>query len=505
MNKLPTFLSICLISALLISCGGGGGGSSSAAPTTTPTVTPSTSSFFTLVPNSVTINSAGTDEISIVNVPIDINKDGFDDLVMQFSNTQKIGGQTVNTPCTNRLVVLINQGNNTFLDKTATYINGAADLGGCARKARVADFNGDGRLDIVYAMNQEDGRDINNLPNLTAQVAALISTGSSYRVSKFGTANFYHSAGFGYNATGNPFLVSGGYFNVNNPTQSFTYDQSNNLTTETGVLPAISPWSFEFIPTGATNESTLLIQPMADTSLPLNSFTFSGYQKGIGGAWSALSNYTPFANAPGTVSFSPYYSQTYATPQNVVSMNGLYYLSGSGGGIPESCKLKLTPNSSVMTIFTLAANMIPNYTPNITMDQARLIEVNKFIGIGISGNTLSPINLNIDNEQYQYVNSNFFDCVDINNDGYTDLIRYPYNSNGMPYVYLNTKSNSFAYLGQSQFPTLPTTITNCGAKQSSMLHDFNRDGIPDLFVWTSNGKNCSSNSYTFYNGNKLLQ
>jgi hypothetical protein len=83
-----------------------------------------------------------------------------------------------------------------------------------------------------------------------------------------------------------------------------------------------------------------------------------------------------------------------------------------------------------------------------------------------------------------------------------DIIVYPYNKTGLPHVYLNNKQNGFTYAGQSMFPTASLTWGNSA---SSILHDFDKDGIPDLFIWPANGITSPTVTYKYYKGQKLFQ
>jgi hypothetical protein len=91
-------------------------------------------------------------------VPLDVNHDGLGDLVMHYWANAVGTNPPSNVPCKNRLVIVVQQPNHTFLDQTSTVLTGPADLGACSAERRVADVNEDGWPDIVYATSQEDGR-----------------------------------------------------------------------------------------------------------------------------------------------------------------------------------------------------------------------------------------------------------------------------------------------------------------------------------------------------------
>ena len=59
-------------------------------------------------------------------------------------------------------------------------------------------------------------------------------------------------------------------------------------------------------------------------------------------------------------------------------------------------------------------------------------------------NSSSTEELNIfPNQGLHELNVNFIETLDVNNDQYDDLIKYPYHFEGKPIVLLNNKSGSF--------------------------------------------------------------
>lgn len=487
--RIMKHLITLLLTFTLVACGGGGGGGS-ASPSNTPSVT----AAFAEISNAMTISTPYNYTFSIIAVPVDINGDGKDDLVVHHFTSQYGGTIAGNAICPNELKVYTYQGNGSFKDETSTYIQGSTDLGGCSRKVRVADINNDGKMDVLFALNQEDGRIDTNAQNYNGQLAALISSGSQYVVQKFGTPNWYHTVGVLYDSTNRPLVTGNGFTTDLN--QSFYVDSSNNPQPSGVQLPLVSSIAFEFFNTAGTKaESKFLLQSNN------NSIVYSdveGFVKTPDNTWTKLQNFS-LAPMVGDV-------QGICWNGNNCGTNPVFQIDNkyvTFAGMPESCQLKLSPTSEQVVIFKFSGSVIQNYVNHATITQNNLPLYTRLKAVTIHGNQIVDVPLNIDNEQTDNINSNFFDCKDINGDGYQDIIVYPYDSVGLPYVYLNTKNNGFKYIGTSQFPTI-NNVSQWGRSASSILHDFDKDGVADLIVFPANGTSATTTQYHFYKGNRIL-
>lgn len=506
--------AILSITVLLTACGGGGSsptdgnGSNSVNSTltsgdgnfisgpSTPEAPTASIPFFSEIANPIQISGVLTDSVMSINAnTIDINRDGKDDLIVHFFSNSNYGKSGLgNIQCTNYIKIFIRQNTGSFVDQTDTYIPGSKDLGGCSRKSKVADFNGDGRLDITFAINQEDGRISTDVTDSNAQLAVLVSNGSIYEVKKFNNPNWYHSVGFGYDSNNKAFIAGNGYVGSVDSSGGFSASHDNTISASSQNIPWISPGTFEFFNASGTNaESTFLLE---DGQYPKVG-VIQGYAKDSRNNWTALADYNP-VQVVGYEDTIGYNGQSQGQ-QPVSSIGGRFI---AFGGFVETCKFKMTPTSPTTIIFKYSGSEIVNYAPGTTIRQLDFKPMTKLISVSIVNNQIVPVSLNIDHEQVTDVNSNFFDCKDINGDGYMDIIVYPYNKTGLPYVYLNNKQNGFTYAGQSMFPT--TSLT-WGNSASSILHDFDKDGIPDLFIWPANGITSSTVTYKYYKGQKLFQ
>lgn len=476
-------LTLLLLPFFLTACGGGGGGGATVADTPV--------SFFTEVASALQVNMPYEHTTATAPVAIDINHDGKDDFVMHMWSAPLTFGLATTTQCVNQFKIFIKQADGTFQDQTSSYVDGSTDLGGCARKVRAVDINGDGKKDLIYAINQEDGRNSSDVHVWDAQMAALVSVGSKYVIQKFGDLSWYHSIGTMTDSVGNNLVTGNGYTN-GIAASAYQVIASGNVTQTAMNVPPISPNSFEFLSDGTLGlESNLLIQ----ASNQLNEYTSAeGYVK-RNGQWNRISSLA-LAPTVGSVNSVPW-NNAPASSEPVFQVNGKYL---TYAGMSETCKIKLTPTSAPIVLFNIGGAVIPNYPTNTTLRQSDLQVYSTFVGATIQNGQLVQVPINITT---QSTNSISFSCVDVNGDGYEDIVVAPINTDGVSYVYLNDHNNGFTYFDKSNFPTL--TNLNPAEQMTSLLHDFDGDSIPDLLVFPTEKNGAGAATIKYFKGNKYMK
>jgi hypothetical protein len=478
--------AFCWILVLSAACG--------AAWATDP---PASSPYFTEVPGAIPDQKPVYDAFQTATeafvTPLDVNHDGLDDIVIHYWKFARPVGVVTAAPCTNKLVVLVQKADSTFVDKTSTYIVGPADLGACSRKSVVVDVNADGYDDIVFATNQEDGRNTDVLERVEAPVAALVSRPDGrYAVETFGTPSWYHSVGVGYDAMGKPWIAAAGY---TQPSEVWQRSSSGTWLDIGSGFPATNANTFLFSASGATTLSDQLIQ---NAAYP-NNFDIGGAWRDGSGIWHDAPDLTLFPYA-GTINLVSWNGSTSSTV--VVKVGDEYAASGA---FFASCRFVMSPGSPGMTILKLSAGMLPgDYTgPDQVVSEDDVIQEQRLFGFTLGSGKLQQANLPIAREQ-TVLSSNFFDCKDLNGDGYMDIVVYPYDNDGYPLVYMNTRYGTLRYIGQAAYPYRESDWDMSG---TSLLHDFDKDGIPDLLSWPGNGRSTEYDGdvgYYYYKGTAVL-
>jgi hypothetical protein len=424
---------------------------------------------------------------------IDINGDGLDDLVLHFQSSAAsvtgngASGQHLgNIAPPDRLVILIKQANGTFVDKTDVFVTGSVKLEGFAGVSRVIDINGDGKLDVVYAVNREDGRSQDIPSDMFAQNAVLLSNSNgTYSVKKFGQNDWNGSVAVG-NINNTPFITGVGF--ITNVSNSYVADSSNNLVVGNLKIPSISANAVEF---STAIDATYLVQ----TGEWPNIFGLDAYKITKDG-WIQLKGISSSYKEVGTAPWVNY-TNTTSSSVPIINVNGKYAV-GPGGGtaIDKSCQLKMTPTSATINIFSASMMYLPRYVlgQTTTVSQADTVGGASLQAARIVNDAIELVPLNIDKEQNYNVNVGGIACMDVNGDGYDDIVVYSYEVGGKPFVYLNNKSNGFTYADSSKFPSAPT---NWGNAARSYLHKFSKTGGVDLLILPSNGINVVSGDTVF--------
>lgn len=491
-------------SLILTACGGGGGGTTSTNTNTNTTPTTPTSvvvekPYFTEVANAAKVEYPYTNTFLNLTA-FDISGDGKDDIIIHQMAWKDDPVQVGNIPCDNVLKVYVMQPDNTFSDQTVSYVQNN-NLSACSRKLRISDVNKDGKRDLVFALNQEDGRLQANAHDMNAQNAVLVSNGSIYSIKKFGTPSWYHAVGIGYDSNDRAFVTGSGY--TNSDVNAYYFDNLNNTSVALFASMAknnvsdLSPTTFELFSSDPNKKYTdLLLQ--AGNFYP--NFTFAEGYSHVNGKWSrvGMAELVPIAGYGKMYTFTGEYGG-----EGVIVKYKDYHLAFAG--MSESCTLQLKPNDKTTVVFLISGSVVPNFTPGMTVQQRGLKVISFFKGATIENNVVKEVALNIENEVIED-NAGTFECKDINNDGYTDIIKYPFSVDGLPNIYINNKQNGFTYYGKTNLPknTLGWEV-NGKKNAASLLQDFDKDGYSDLLIYAPQDvHNIKSVTFKFYKGQKPL-
>jgi hypothetical protein len=222
-------------------------------------------------------------------------------------------------------------------------------------------------------------------------------------------------------------------------------------------------------PTKTSDDLVVTVGRTAVTSLDVYSKNNSSWQKGVGYAPTVTTNAVPTIGWNGD-SFMA----------NRVDIGTDSY---SGAGFDDSCVINRSPASPAIFVGKFSGRKLPRGYSGQTVKENDMPLTFELMAFEVVGGDLQKVDLGIDvplDTEY----FNFFDCTDVNGDGYDDIVLSIQRNSGIPVVYLNNKANKFIKLPQSFFPS----ISPASGVARSVLADMDGDGINDLIVFTLSSK-----------------
>ena len=409
---------------------------------------------------------------------VDVDQDGLKDIIIHF--WKQHSGDEFNGTTPNILKVFKLRDDMTFIDFTQELLGSdIVDLGGASRNIEISDLNRDGKPDIVFSINQEDGR-ITSDDNSDGQLAAMISTSTGYEIIKFGTFSFFHSLGVGKLANGHDFVTGNG-FTGGIKAELYSFSSSNQpILNDSGDLE-IPPNGFRFL----SNEMDYSTQLIRNANHPYM-FGIMAYEL-IDNKWTKTDEILDPYPKIGEIQFKGWNGASYDTA-DVIDIGGIPSIGQGGYSYAESCGLKVYPEADEIVVLKLNSAEIPNFGDQEYYEQNELINYNILMGFDINNSELVTKPLNIKKEAVS-TNYNFIDCSDIDGDSYQDIVAYTYGA--IPSIYINDQNGGFYLLTDSRIPDIqdptiwPENSAAASVDETSILRDFTGDGIPDLFFLPS--------------------
>lgn len=426
-------------------------------------------------------------------VPMDLNADGLDDLLLHIWFLD-FGGPANNNPCENRLVALIHKPGGIFVDETATRIFGTTDIQACSSHHAVLDVNADGRQDVVFATSQENGRNFTDPAQIHALNAALVSRpDGTYAVERFGDALWHFGISLPHDDDGKPLVAISS--NTAAITEAFRRANGSWEPINSGLPAMQATFSQFYRPDGSAGPSTRLIRTAASP----NNFDLGGALRDELGQWHELPDLR-FFEYPGTVIVHGWNGGYASYP--IVRIGDEYAATGS---FHRSCDFRFFPGGPVSVVTRMQVGMMPvPYTgPDQIVEESSFFGVSLLRGFQIVDGALAVVPLNIAGDKTRGVNANIHECPDVNADGYDDVVVYGYGEDGIPDVYINNRMGGLRYIGLAAFPTQADAW---GGRGASLLHDFDHDGKIDYLACPCNATSSLTDpvSYHFYKGIAVL-
>lgn len=432
---------------------------------------------------------------------LDMNGDGKQEFLMVVQKGQgldKLRGQYVSEPCKSTTVIYELNGDK-FVDVSDKYLDSNRDFNACVdQNSTIIDINGDGKPDIFFSANQEDGRNPQLGSKMDSQLVGWVSQpDGKYKIVKFGDSKWYHSIGSGIDDAGKPFVTGAGY--PNNTIQNVRYRWSGKSLEpiNDGMIPNISPVTFVFKSTD-NKSSNLLVQQTWDVQMGAEGYVKENM------TWRKTNKVFPNIKVVGEEILTLFSGDTRKI--QVLDFNGMK-IAGTGGGsnLDNLCSMKLYKGQNNVAVGTYALAIINNYAPGKGVKDSDIKGQNYIVSFSIENNTLVYRPLTIKGE------TNFsagkFQCLDVNNDGYDDLVLGLGNDSAITSqrIYINQKDGTFAKLelGNKGLMTLNPNVNMYG----SHMADFDNDGKIDVIAYPSNviDNRPLSNSIKFYKGFKTVQ
>ena len=468
-NTLLSFMCFFFLTA----CGGGGGESVSAPPPVVSTPTPVETKQFdadaplTLFdPQSYYVDQCFAPTISSV-IPVDINGDAYDDFIVHYWCGQSQFGKPAREPTNNALVAFVSSGDRYEVDNYNVFGDSYPVLTGASRKFVVQDINGDGKDDIAYAMNNEDGRATgptweDQLSNGAVPVV-LMSNEFGYDIVELGESDWGHAVDIAPNGD----VLFAGY-NLGTQVYRFTGNDWIDVSDE---YPEVSPKSFmvsdnsEFIATEYNEYDRFGVTLLTAST-----------------GWKPVDQYA--IQEQFSVQFVGWNgNQDQYVDVGVYEFYGKNYLQGN---VDRMCMINNTLVAKIQTSELRADAPVTELIPGQQYDEQWTTPVNVLLFLEVNGDTLVEVDSPITDEQIAY-NYNDFSCDDISGDGQGDIVASVFSQlwdedtperGGVPLVYVDA-GNSFELVDTTEWPTFSQELQD----SQGYLHDVNNDGLPDLVLF----------------------
>ena len=425
-------------------------------------------------------------------VPVDLNKDGLTDFVLNlWCSPVAVAGTDHSGPTPTRIVALVQDAQGNFTDQTAEIFGSAqVEIGGVGEYYVTGDFNGDGYTDIVYSLNREDGRRINNPPTTqyVKNVALMSQGGGRYTAVPIGAEAW--GAGFVTmdNASGGKDFIA---MSFSDSPRAWTY--SNNAW---AAVPGFS-WvggsgSLFFSRSSPGTGSSRAINTILNSTVGVELYTNTS------GTWTKKGEF----GYPNSIIQKLCCNNAQPSGANFTQIDGKDLIDPSFG---FSCEFRRTPTSAPEALVAFDANeIVGGYQGQVVVyGTTPLKEWFKLFSFGVgAGEVLQRNDLVIRNEVTSSVTANRMACMDLNGDGYDDIILYSTNFAGQnnPIVYLNDKTGAFDRVDPKVFPAAPSDWY----LRNYVMADATGDGIREMIYFQIVGNAGSENRVQVHKGLRAL-
>ena len=473
---IPNFFLNFMLCLAIISCGGSAGPSNQPLLDSTAgaAIEPLFNSNPIIIEDAASYYSHACNDPSFqFLIPLNINDDEHIDFISHFWCDSMTPGEYDNAPTPDALVVHLNDGYGNYSINNLSVLGEIyPKLGGASRKYAIGDINNDGKKDIAFAMNWEDGRasyDYDSMISNYARPTLILSNSNSYEIVKLGEPDWGHSVQIKNNKV----------FFAGHKSQVFELD-TNGWNDISNSYPQLSFASFllfnEYLINSVRRDASQGLELIKDNKI-ISSIMFEESFKVNFESW----------NNAGT---------NYYTELGVYNIRGENYFDGM---ISEMCKKEDIIVASINASKLISGEIIEGgfYSESDTTPVVMLALYK------IENDKLVAFDKTIKDEEINH-NYNFFDCIDVNNDNKRDITASVFsqqwndydNNRGVPEIYINADDHYYN-LDTSNWPTYSDNEDTQG-----YLFDIDMSGTLDLVIFPT--KVNSSSKVEIYITNKNL-
>ena len=409
-------------------------------------------------------------------IPVNINNDKFIDFFAHFWCDTKTPAEIDTKDVPDILIAYVSDINGNYsVDNLGVFNELYPKLGGASRKYARGDINGDGKDDFAFAMNAEDGRaayDYETYLTNYAYPAVLLSSGSKYVISNLGNKDWGHSVQIKNNE-----VLFGGH-----TSQSFKYENNDWLD----ISSKYNHLSFA-------------------SFLVFDDFIINSIRKDASQGLELVKNNEIISSIMNDETFKVNFESWNNAGKGIYQKLGVYEIRGEyyfDGMISEMCKKDQLIVAAISASKPIHRDIVENEFYSETETSPVVI----FSFFEIINNELYEKDIIINGEEINH-NFNFFDCLDVSNDGKKDLVAQVFsqvwntqtpNNKGVPEVYVNT-NDGYYNLDTSTWP-----IYSLNEDSQGYLYDIDLNGTHDLIMFPLKA-NTSANIEIYLSSRNIVE
>jgi|688.fasta_scaffold27155_10 hypothetical protein len=439
------------------------------------------------------------------SIAVDLNNDGKLEFLMTFhkgKGSDLLWRSYVAEPCKSLTVIYELNSEGKFVDASEKYIEGTRDSQSCSGFIySILDINGDGLKDIFYSTNQSDGRSNDAGSLVTGYVVAYVSQpNKKYKMHRTGEGKYYGSIGHGVDYYGKQFVTAAGFpsdLGVYRQNHKYMWNGVSLHTVHDGILPGISPVTFNFYSTDNKSSNRMVQQTFFRGHYGVEGYYMEN------GSWFPTNHVNPemklIASGQSIINYAGD-----RKPVDVYEYKGKHVLAGTMGGVENLCTVRMGNSEPFSVGVTYMPTLKTLYASGTELKFENLNFDVELTAYTIKGKELIRTALNIPGETN--LTGGRLQCIDVNKDGYDDLVMSvgPGKTNEISRIYINQKDSTFKKL---DIGDLSKFVLHDVDKHMSEMADFDGDGIMDIIVYPDNVLNNKSlkGAIKFYKGVKTVQ